>query len=102
MGARRVVEDALFVKRSRVIPFIVECQGGITPHARAHISHLSRRARSRDATKYGTSRTSTTSYYVHHVQRVAVAAKQYDAKAIMKSIRCRKQKLVGGTAVGSH
>ena len=60
--------DALFVKRSRVIPFIVEATGGITPHALAHVTYLARRARgktARDSTRYGTSRTSTRNFYVH-------------------------------------
>ena len=50
--------DALFVKKSRVIPMIIEVFGGITPHALAHVSHLAKRARgksARDSTRYGTS-----------------------------------------------
>ena len=52
--------DALFVKRSRVIPFIVEAMGGITPHAamRSHTSRISldaHAARPR-ATRPGTAR----------------------------------------------
>ena len=96
--------DALFVKRSRVIPFIVEATGGITPHALAHVTYLARRARgktARDSTRYGTSRTSTRNFYVHHTQRIGLAAKQYDAKAIRKSLCGRKQKLIGRAAGGA-
>ena len=76
--------DALFVRKSRVIPMIIEVFGGITPHALAHVSHLAKRARgksARDSTRYGTSRTSAHSFCVHHTQRMALAANQYDAKA---------------------
>ena len=87
-----------------MVPFIVETLGGITPHALAHVSYLARRARgksARDKTRYGTSRTSTRNFYVHHTQRIALAAKQYDAKAIRKSIGDRKQKLIGHAAGGA-
>ena len=80
---------------------IIEVFGGITPHALAHISYLSRRAKgkgARDGTKYGTSRTSTKSFFAHHVERLALAANQFDAKAIRKSLRGRKQQLVGRAA----
>ena len=93
--------DALVVKKTRVIPLIVETTGGIAPHALAHIGYLSRRAegksaRSRDGTKYGLSRTSTRSFYVHHTQRIATAAQQFDARGIRKEIVFRKQKLMKG------
>ena len=51
--------------------------------------------------RYGTSRTSTRDFYVHHTQRIALAAKQYDAKAIRKSLCGRKQKLIGRAAGGA-
>jgi len=93
--------DALFVKKTRVIPLIVETTGGIAPHALAHIGHLARRAtgkaaRSRDGTKYGRSRTSTRSFFVHHTQRIATAAQQFDARGIRKAIASRKQLLMKG------
>jgi hypothetical protein len=80
---------------------IVESLGGITPHLRAHIGYLAKRARgkgARDATKYGSSRTSTKSYYVHHTQQLALAAVTYDAKAIRKYYRLRKREQMGATA----
>ena len=86
--------DALVVKRSRVVPFIVETFGGVTPHALAHVAYLSRRARgkgARDGTKYGESRTSARGFFNHHVERVGLAAQQYDAKAIRKTVRSLKQ-----------
>ena len=82
--------DALVVKRSRVVPFIVETFGGVTPHALAHVAYLARRARgkgARDGTKYGESRTSARGFFNHHVERVGLAAQQYDAKAIRKTVR---------------
>ena len=45
----------------------------------------------RDSTKYGKSRTSARSYFRHHVQRIAMAAKLGDAKAIYKNIQGRRQ-----------
>ena len=55
----------------------------------------------RDSTRYGTSRTSTRNFYVHHTQRIGLAAKQYDAKATRKSLCGRKQKLIGRAAGGA-
>ena len=93
--------DALFAKKTRVVPLIVETTGGIAPHALAHIGHLARRAKgraasARDGTKYGRSRTSTRSYYVHHTQRIACAAQQYDARGIRKNIAFEKHQLMKG------
>ena len=79
---------------------IIEVFGGITPHALAHIGHLSRRAKgkgARDSTKYGASRTSTKSFFVHHTQRIAFAAQLYDAMAIRKEIGSRKQRLLAAS-----
>ena len=80
---------------------IIEVFGGITPHALAHVSHLAKRARgksARDSTRYGTSRTSARTFFVHHTQRMSLAANQYDAKAIRKSLCGRKQALIGRVA----
>ena len=41
----------------------------------------------RDSTKYGSSRTSTRNFYVHHTQRISLAAQQYDARAIRKKLK---------------
>ena len=84
-----------------MVPAIVEATGGVTPHFLAHVSYLSHRAKgkgARDATKYGTSRTSTKSFFVHHVEQIALAAVQFDAKAIRKAMRAKKQKLLGYAA----
>ena len=57
---------------------------------------------SRDGTKYGKSRTSAKSFFVHHVERMALAANVFDAKAIRKSMRSQKQRqLAGGCAAGT-
>ena len=95
--------DALVVKRSRVVPFIVETFGGVTPHALAHVAYLARRARgkgARDGTKYGASRTSARGFVNHHVERVGLAAQQYDAKAIRKTVRSLKQAQVSRATAG--
>ena len=91
--------DALMVKGSRVVPWIVETFGGQAPHSLAYLRHLSRRARgksARDATKYGTSNTSPRSFYEHHRQRVSAAAILGDAAAIVRSVNARKQDHAAG------
>ena len=92
--------DALFVKRNRVVPMIIETLGGITPHARRAVRHLEHRvrAKARDGTKYGTSRTSTKNFYYHHIQRLSVAAVMSNAKAMHKAIGQRKRQLALGRA----
>ena len=68
--------DAIVNKGSRVIPMIVETLGGVAPHSLAYVGYLAKRAKgktSKDGTRYGTSRTSTTSFFVHHTQRISVA-----------------------------
>ena len=52
----------------------------------------------RDSTRYGLSRTSAKSYFVHHVQQVACAAVLGNARSILKSIRARKQRLLADGA----
>ena len=47
-------------------------------------------------TKYGRSRTSTRSFFVHHTQRIACAAQQYDARGIRKATALKKQELMKG------
>ena len=97
--------DAIHVKKIRVVPMIIEAQGGITPHAIAHIGYLARRAKgrgARDSTNYGKSRTSTKSFFVHHCQRLALAAQQYNAKAILKSLAGYKHQLLSSPTEGSY
>ena len=80
---------ALVVKRSRVVPLIVETFGGIPPSARAHIGWLARRTKGRhgrDYTRYGTSRASTNSFYLHHTQRISLAAMLGDAKGMRRKL----------------
>ena len=84
--------DALS-KGSRVVPFIVESLGGISPHARAYIGFLARRVRrngARDSTKYGRSRTSARAFFTHHTQRVSLAAQRGNVQAIRAGIRGAK------------
>ena len=80
---------------------IVEAQGGITPHALAHIGYLTRRtkgATGRDSTKYGRSRTSTRSFFVHHCQRLGMAAKVHQVRAMLKSLAGYKHLAIAGHA----
>ena len=42
--------------------------------------------------KYGSSRASTRSFYVHHMQQVSKAAVMHDARAIRVQIGCHKQR----------
>ena len=70
------MKDALRVKRIKVVPMIVETAGGVTPQFVAQVGRLSRRAASksgRDSTKYGTSRTSTTGFFHHHIERIGAS-----------------------------
>ena len=82
-------------KRSVVVPFIVEAGfGGITPHSIAYIAKLAARAKmGKDKTHYGLSRTSTTSFFIHHVQRISLAAIDGDAWQIRRSITEMKMKM---------
>jgi hypothetical protein len=92
--------DALFRKRSRVVPIIIEATGGITDHARAHLRYLARRSSGTgavDRTRYGSTRTSTKSFYTHHAQMLSKAAVVYDALAINKHIVTKRQKLINNT-----
>ena len=87
--------DALYVKKLRVVMLLVEALGGIAPPARAHIAKLARRSEGRGATDrtiYGHTRISTKSFYVHHSQMLAKAAVLFDAKAIRKQITCASNK----------
>ena len=85
-----------------MVPVIVETFGGIVPSARAHIGWLARRAKGkhgRDSTKYGSSGVSPRSFYVHHTQRVALAAVLGDAKGIRRKINgIKAERLAGGDA----
>ena len=61
----------------------------------AHGRRLAERARApggADRTKYGRSRGSTRSFYVHHMQQISKAATTADARAIRVQIGCLKQR----------
>ena len=88
--------STLYVKRLKVVLLLVEALGGIAPATRAHIAKLARRSEGRNAadrTKYGGTRISTKSFYVHHSQMLSKAAVMHDAKAIRKRITCLKQEV---------
>ena len=88
--------DALFNRRSKVVPFIVESYGGIAPHSLAALYKLARRAKtrgSRDRTIYGTTRISTRSYLTHHMQRIVKNVVMYDVLNIIEQVSCLKQKV---------
>ena len=46
-----------------------------------------------DRTKYGSTRISTRSFYVHHMQQIVKAAVMYDAMAIRKQVVALKQRI---------
>ena len=80
---------------------LVEAMGGIAPTSRAHIAKLARRSTGRgatDRTRYGGTRISTKSFYVHHSQMLAKAAVVHNAKAMRKKITCLKQSVCTGAA----
>ena len=47
-------------------------------------------------------RTSTKSFYAHHVQRISTAAVRWDAKAIRHQIVCKKQKAMGAKGAATY
>ena len=89
-GRKGSYYDAL-KRRATVVPMIVEW------YTTAYISRLAARvkgARARDGTAYGRSRTSATSFFVHHTQQLAAAAQVGDAKAIRRKITQEKMLLM--------
>ena len=52
----------------------------------------------KDKTHYGLSRTSTTSFFIHHVQRISLAAIVGDAWQIRRSITEMKMNMNNGQA----
>ena len=93
--------DAIVVKQLRVILFLVEATGGITPRARAAIYDLASRVDGVggiDRTKYGCTRASPRSFFVHHTQQLTKAAVMNDAAAIRKAVTQERQKLMGAQA----
>ena len=76
---------------------IVEAYGGIGRRGRRQCAALAERAKGKsatDRTRYGTTRASTRSYYVHHTQQIVKAAVMYDAQAIRKQVLCERQRLL--------
>ena len=50
--------------------------------------------KARDGTKYGRSRASATSFFVHHTQQLSAAAQVGDAKAIRRAITSEKMSIM--------
>ena len=93
--------DAIVRKRTRVCAMLVESTGGIERMGRKQLGTLSERAKGRNAvdrTKYGSARTSPTSYYTHHTQQISKAAVVYDAMAIRKQLLSLRQRLCVNSA----
>ena len=64
-----------------------------------YISRLAARTKKgggRDGTKYGRSRISAKSFFVHHTQQLSAAAQVGDAKAIRRKITELKMRLIKG------
>ena len=77
----------------KIILFLVEAFGGISPAARKQMHVLAGRAKGRgsvDRTRYGRNRFCTRSFYKHHEQQISKAAVLYDAQAIKKAITSHK------------
>ena len=94
-------------KGAIVNPMIVEAgYGGIAPHSFAVCVRLAQRAggaHAVDRTKYGSTRISTKSYLVHHVQQISKAAVIGYARAILNAGYSRvtargKQRMCATTA----
>ena len=86
--------DALVRTRAQVVPMIMETTGGLAPHSRKHVGFLASRSKGRgavDRTRYGRTRLSTKSFFVHHMQRMTKAAVVSDARAILKRVSVLKQ-----------
>ena len=80
---------------------ILENSGAISPRSLGYIASLARRARgkgARDGTKYGRSRTSTRSFYVHHTQLLSVAAAIENVRGLHKAVQNKKQAHANGVA----
>ena len=83
----------------------MEVTGALTPRSVGLVVHRSRRARgksARDGTKYGDSRMSTKSFYVHHTQRISMAAACGDVRGIFESLRAAKQHRAAGSPAGAR
>ena len=95
-------KDALVRTRAAVVPMSVETTGALAPHSRRHCGYLHGRSKGKgaaDRTRYGRTRISTKSFFVHHTQQIAKAAVMYDARAILKRVSVLKQqRLRTGTA----
>ena len=70
-----------------------------TPSARPHALHVgSNGSGARDGTKYGASRTSTRNFFVHHMQRLSMAAAIGNARGILEQLGREKHALLSATA----
>ena len=68
-------------------------RSGVAPE-KYGVRRFSCDARVRNGTKYGRSRTSVRSFYVHHTQQLAAAAQVGDAKAMRRKIAFEKMSLM--------
>ena len=77
---------------ARVTPVIVETSGAISPRSLRAVPNG--RAASTPATALctGRSRTSARSFYIHHTQRLSLAAACGDVSGIFESLRGQKQR----------
>ena len=82
--------DALYTKGSEVIPWVVETTGAVCPHGVDEIRRCSRRAATRDLTKY-TDSWSARSFASHHRQRISSAVVSRSLIATTTSIPTSSQ-----------
>ena len=101
----RAYYDALRNKKATVIPYDRRDVWRRSPQSRAYVRRLAARAkgaRAHDRTSYGRSRTSTKSFYLHHVQQLAAAAQVGDARAIRRKISHMKMRLMKAAKAGGR
>ena len=87
-------------EHARVSVAIVESTGALTPRTVRLVAYQSSRTKgkhARDGTRYGTLRSSTRSFFVHHTQRISMAASLGNVDGLLKRIRARRQQLCAAT-----
>ena len=102
--------DALTKRKAAVYVMLFEASGAASPHTRAVMRRLHRRADKknggRDDTEYGETRCSTKSFYVHHEQRISLAVALQSSRCIHKQLGFLKRRVhqhaVGASGAGAQ
>ena len=97
-------QDALFTKKSTVLPLIHDSFGGICPHAMSILHRFSRQAGKtggRDGTAYYyISKAAPKTFMAHHIQRISLAVNVKNAAGIARSLNGYFKKLAFGDNLG--